>query len=299
MGPYRGDPITLLGCLAIEVGIFYGLAGLGADGEWIVAIEMIWLCLTSVLTVLIGGRFYQKEATTKATRLAGCWRWGSSAAIGASALYNTSIALQALEAREVGHEHALRAVADREADPATRAGWWRRLIGLLGWPLEIVGAAAGAADRGPALPRQRAGAAALARRDAGSGRARGRASTGRSRRSWSASPGSPGRRPNGRPSNAGRGADRDRPGAGRDPDRSLLTWCAGGAGAAGTLAVVAAGFGYAWTAIASKLLTDELSAGLAAGRRDLARHRRRLGGARAAERDERPAASARRPGSRR
>jgi hypothetical protein len=31
--------------------------------------------------------------------------------------------------------------------------------------------------------------------------------------------------------------------------------------AAGTLAVVAAGFGYAWTAIASKLLTDELSAG--------------------------------------
>jgi len=31
--------------------------------------------------------------------------------------------------------------------------------------------------------------------------------------------------------------------------------------AAGTLAVVAAGFGYAWTAIASKLLTDELAAG--------------------------------------
>jgi len=35
----------------------------------------------------------------------------------------------------------------------------------------------------------------------------------------------------------------------------------GRANAAGTLAVVAAGFGYAWTAIASKLLTDELSAG--------------------------------------
>jgi drug/metabolite transporter (DMT)-like permease len=31
--------------------------------------------------------------------------------------------------------------------------------------------------------------------------------------------------------------------------------------AAGTIAVVSAGFGYAWTAIASKLLTDELAAG--------------------------------------
>jgi hypothetical protein len=31
--------------------------------------------------------------------------------------------------------------------------------------------------------------------------------------------------------------------------------------AAGTLAIVSAGFGYAWTAIASKLLTDELAAG--------------------------------------
>ena len=34
---------------------------------------------------------------------------GIICAIGASALYNTSVALQALEAREVGHEHALRA----------------------------------------------------------------------------------------------------------------------------------------------------------------------------------------------
>jgi drug/metabolite transporter (DMT)-like permease len=35
----------------------------------------------------------------------------------------------------------------------------------------------------------------------------------------------------------------------------------GRANAAGMLAVIAAGFGYAWTAIASKLLTDELSDG--------------------------------------
>ena len=38
-------------------------------------------------------------------------------------------------------------------------------------------------------------------------------------------------------------------------------WTRSVRGAAGTLAVVGAGFGYAWTAIASKLLTDELSAG--------------------------------------
>ena len=35
----------------------------------------------------------------------------------------------------------------------------------------------------------------------------------------------------------------------------------GRGGGAGTVAVISAGFGYAWTAIASKLLTDELAAG--------------------------------------
>jgi hypothetical protein len=45
-------------------GIFYGLAGLaglGADGELIVDLEMIWLCITVILTLLIGGRFYPEE----------------------------------------------------------------------------------------------------------------------------------------------------------------------------------------------------------------------------------------------
>jgi hypothetical protein len=57
MRPYRGYLITLAGCVAIEGAIFYGLAGLGADGELIVDLEMIWLCITVVLTVLIGGHF--------------------------------------------------------------------------------------------------------------------------------------------------------------------------------------------------------------------------------------------------
>ena len=62
---------------------------------------------------------------------------GIICAIGASALYNTSIALQALEAREVGHEHALRASL---IGRLVRNPRWlvATLIGLLGWPLEIV-----------------------------------------------------------------------------------------------------------------------------------------------------------------
>lgn len=57
MRPYVGYLVTLACCVAIEGGIFYGLAGLGADGELIVDLEMIWLCVTVVLTILIGGRF--------------------------------------------------------------------------------------------------------------------------------------------------------------------------------------------------------------------------------------------------
>src|ERR1700742_515651 len=61
---------------------------------------------------------------------------GIICAIGASALYNTSIALQALEAREVGHEHALRVSL---IGRLIRNPRWlvATLIGLLGWPLEI------------------------------------------------------------------------------------------------------------------------------------------------------------------
>jgi drug/metabolite transporter (DMT)-like permease len=62
---------------------------------------------------------------------------GIAAAVGASALYNTSIALQALEARGVPEEHSLRVsligrlVRNRRWLGATA-------LGLVGWPLEIV-----------------------------------------------------------------------------------------------------------------------------------------------------------------
>ena len=62
---------------------------------------------------------------------------GIVAAVGASLLYNTSIALQALEAREVPGEHSLRVsligklVRNRRWLGATA-------LGLAGWPLEIV-----------------------------------------------------------------------------------------------------------------------------------------------------------------
>jgi len=61
---------------------------------------------------------------------------GIAAAVTASLLYNTSIALQALEAREVPHEHGLRPsllgrlVRNRRWLGATA-------VGLLGWPFEI------------------------------------------------------------------------------------------------------------------------------------------------------------------
>jgi drug/metabolite transporter (DMT)-like permease len=62
---------------------------------------------------------------------------GIVAAVGASLLYNASIALQALEARKVGHEHSLKPsligklVRNRRWLGATA-------LGLVGWPLEIV-----------------------------------------------------------------------------------------------------------------------------------------------------------------
>src|ERR1700753_1656184 len=62
---------------------------------------------------------------------------GIACAVGASLLYNTSIALQALEARDVPEDHSLRVsligklVRNRRWLGATA-------LGLAGWPLEIV-----------------------------------------------------------------------------------------------------------------------------------------------------------------
>ncbi len=62
---------------------------------------------------------------------------GILAAVGASCLYNTSIALQALQVRGVHHEHSLRPSL---IGKLVRNKRWlgATLLGLIGWPLEIV-----------------------------------------------------------------------------------------------------------------------------------------------------------------
>ncbi len=41
-------------CFVIEAGIYYGLAGLGAREDVIVSVEMIWLCVTVLVTLIVG-----------------------------------------------------------------------------------------------------------------------------------------------------------------------------------------------------------------------------------------------------
>ena len=184
---------------------------------------------------------------------------GIVAAVGASLLYNTSIALQALEAREVPGEHSLRPsligrlVRNRRWLGATA-------LGLLGWPLEI--AALLLAPLTVVQPCLASGLILLLWLGATKlGEAPGRREcvavaaivAGVAGVAWAA--------PERTTDHAGHRGDRPRPGAGRDPDRAALRCCAGRGAAVGFLAVISAGCGYAWTAIASKLLTDELAAG--------------------------------------
>jgi hypothetical protein len=178
---------------------------------------------------------------------------GIICAIGASVLYNTSIALQALEAREVGQEHALRASL---IGRLVRNPRWlvATLIGLLGWPLEI--AALLLAPLTVVQPCLASGLVLLlilgvtrlgetpGRREYGAVAA---IVVGVGGIAWAA-------------------PERTTSNAGAVPIAIALALVTipvlapylvrGRPGAAGTLAIVAAGFGYAWTAIASKLLTD-------------------------------------------
>jgi drug/metabolite transporter (DMT)-like permease len=183
---------------------------------------------------------------------------GIICAIGASALYNTSIALQALEARDVGQEHALRVSLIGRLIKNPR--WLLATgIGLLGWPLEI--AALLLAPLTVVQPCLACGLVLLlwlgvtrlgekpGRREYGAVAA---ILVGVAGLAWAA-------------------PERTTGHAGAGPIAIALALVTipvvapyvvrGRASAAGTLAVIAAGFGYAWTAIASKLLTDQLSAG--------------------------------------
>lgn len=183
---------------------------------------------------------------------------GILAAVAASALYNTSIALQALEARRVPAEHALRpSLLGR----LLRSRRWLGAtgLGLLGWPLEI--AALLLAPLTVVQPCLASGLILLLWLGATRlGESPGRREVtavaaiviGVAGVAWAA-------------------PDRSTDHAGAAEIAVALGLVAIPIALpyvlrrreAGTLAVIGAGCGYAWTAIASKLLTDELAAGSA------------------------------------
>jgi drug/metabolite transporter (DMT)-like permease len=183
---------------------------------------------------------------------------GILAAVGASVLYNTSIALQAMEARDVPQEHSLRfsligkLVRNRKWLGATA-------LGLVGWPLEIV--ALLLAPLTVVQPCLVSGLIVLlwlgaTRLGETPGRrefvAVGAIVAGVAGVAWAA-------------------PDRTTDHAGTTAIVLALALAAipiaapyvmrRRASTLSLLAVLSAGFGYAWTAIASKLLTDELAAG--------------------------------------
>ncbi len=200
------------------------------------------------------GRFTKRPRTNLALILA----LGIIAAVGASLLYNTSIALQALEVRDVPHEHSLRPsllgklLQNRRWLGATG-------IGLLGWPLEI--AALLLAPLTVVQPCLASGLVLLLWLGATRlGEAPGRREAiavaaivvGLAGVAWAA--------PARSTEYAGVGAIIAAlallavPLAAPYVLRDRAT-------AIGLLPVISAGCGYAWTGIASKLLTDELAAG--------------------------------------
>ena len=184
---------------------------------------------------------------------------GIAAAVGASVLYNTSIALQALEVRDVSHEHSLRPSL---IGKLLRNRRWlgATAIGLVGWPLEIVALLLapltvvqpclvsglvvllwlGATKLGESPGwREYAAVAAIV--------------VGVGGVAWAA--------PERTTDHADTAAIAIALGLVAIPIAAPYA-LRGRAASVGMLAVVSAGCGYAWTAIASKLMTDEFAAGL-------------------------------------
>jgi drug/metabolite transporter (DMT)-like permease len=183
---------------------------------------------------------------------------GIVAAVGASLLYNASIALQALEVREVPREHSLR-VSLIGRLLRNRRWLGATALGLVGWPLEIV--ALTLAPLTVVQPCLASGLILLLWLGAT------RLGETPGRREWIAIAaivlgvaGVALAAPERTTDHAGTGAIALALALVAIPIAApyLLR---SRAGAAGMLAVVSAGCGYAWTAIASKLLTDELAAG--------------------------------------
>jgi drug/metabolite transporter (DMT)-like permease len=183
---------------------------------------------------------------------------GILAAVAASALYNTSLVLQALEAREVPQEHSLRpSLLGRLL--RNRRWLGATVLGLAGWPLEIVALLLapltvvqpclasglilllwlGATRLGERPgPRELLAVAAIVLGVAGVALAAPARTT----------------------DHAGAGAIALSLALVAAPIAAPFLLRARAAAAGGALMVLGAGCGYAWTAIASKLFTDELAA---------------------------------------
>jgi len=183
---------------------------------------------------------------------------GIAAAVGASVLYNTSIALQALEVRDVSHEHSLRPSLIGKL-LGNRRWLGATALGLVGWPLEIV--ALMLAPLTVVQPCLVSGLVVLLWLGATKlGEAPGRREliavgaivAGVAGVAWAA--------PERTTDHAGTAAIALALGLVAIPIAAPYLLRAR-VSALGLLTVLSAGFGYAWTAIASKLLTDELAAG--------------------------------------
>lgn len=183
---------------------------------------------------------------------------GIVCAVGASLLYNASIALQALEVRDVPQDHSLR-VSLLGRLLRNRRWLGATALGLAGWPLEI--AALLLAPLTIVQPCLASGLLLLlilgvTRLGERPGRreylAVAAVVVGVAGVAWAAPPRTT--------EHAGTAAIAVSLALVALP--ILLPYALRGhRRASGTIAVVSAGFGYAWTAIASKLLTDELSEG--------------------------------------
>lgn len=57
MTPNRALLLAIPFVLAVETGLFYALAALGANGQLAVTVEMIWLCVAVFLTLTFVGHF--------------------------------------------------------------------------------------------------------------------------------------------------------------------------------------------------------------------------------------------------
>jgi hypothetical protein len=183
---------------------------------------------------------------------------GIVAAVAASVLYNTSIALQALEVRDVPRQHSLRPSL---IGKLLRNRRWlgATALGLAGWPLEI--AALLLAPLTVVQPCLVSGLIVLlwlGTKKLGETPGRrefvavGAIVAGVAGVAWAA--------PERTTDHAGTAAIVLALGLVATPIAAPYVLRRRGA-AVGFVAVLSAGFGYAWTAIASKLLTDELAAG--------------------------------------